>query len=269
MKKQNISNILRKLKLLYYADWMRFYWQKFKNRKTNRDFIKENPTVKLPPDYLIYESFRINYLRYYTESIESSKNIISNFEKHIELKNKKILDWGCGPARIIRHFPNLIGNNCSFYGTDYNKKTIEWNKNNIENVHFNHNSLEAKLPYDDNFFDIIHGLSVLTHLSKKLHYEWFDELYRVLNVGGIMVLTTQGDNFKIKLTDFELLKYNNNELVVRGNVFEGHRTFSAFHPNIFMKKLFQKTSILEHIKIPPQEGWIPQDIWIVKKIEIN
>ena len=265
MKKQDISSILRKFKLLYYADWLRFYGQKFKNRKINKDFKEANPTIKLPPDYLIYESFRINYLRYYTKSKESSKEIISYLEKHIELKDKNILDWGCGPARIIRHFPELINNNCNFYGTDYNKKSIDWNKENIEGVSFNNNSLEAKLPYGNNFFDVIYGLSVLTHLSEKLHYEWFNELFRVLNVNGILLLTTQGDNFKSKITTTELEKYNNNELVIRGNVLEGHRTYSAFHPNKFMEELFSKCEILEHIVLKPQGSWIPQDIWIVKK----
>ncbi len=163
----------------------------------------------------------------------------------------------------------MIGNNCDYYATDYNKKTIEWNKNNIDNVKFNNNSLEAKLPYKDNFFDIIYGLSVLTHLSEKLHYDWFEELYRVLNVGGILWITTQGDNFKSKMTESELIKYNKNEIIVRGNVLEGHRTYSAFHPKKFMEKLFQEAIVLEHVITPPQEGWIPQDIWIVKKNEVN
>ncbi len=85
MKKQNISSLLRKLKLLYFVDWMRFYWQKFKNRKINRKFIIENPTVKLPPDYLIYESFRINYLRYYTKSKDSAVEIVNHFKKYIDI----------------------------------------------------------------------------------------------------------------------------------------------------------------------------------------
>jgi hypothetical protein len=30
-----------------------------------------------------------------------------HFKKHIELQNLAILDWGCGPGRIIRHFKVL------------------------------------------------------------------------------------------------------------------------------------------------------------------
>jgi len=102
-------------------------------------------------------------------------------------------------------------------------------------------------------------------LLEKLHYPWFEELFRVLNKGGFLILTTQGENFKNKMTVTELEHYNNNELVVRGNVLEGHRTYSAFHPIAFMKKLFQKAELLEHVVIPPTKDWNPQDIWIVKK----
>lgn len=82
-----------------------------------------------------------------------------------------------------------------------------------------------------------------------------------------MLLTTQGDNFKLKLTDSELLKYNNNELIVRDKVKEGHRMFSAFHPTVFVEKLFANAEVLEHYAEPiPKEGnWIPQDTWIIRK----
>jgi len=127
--------------------------------------------------------------------------------------------------------------------------------------------LSATLPYEDNFFDIIYGISIYTHLSEELHYEWHRELSRVLNVGGIMFLTTQGDPFKAKLTTKELQQYEKGELVVRGDTKEGHRTFSAFHPPIFMQKLFQNMKIETHIVSQPEKGkWLPQDIWIIRKI---
>ena len=81
-----------------------------------------------------------------------------------------------------------------------------------------------------------------------------------------MYLTTQGDNFKVKLIDAELKKYNDNQLIIRGNVKEGHRTYSAFHPKGFMEKLFYNVTILEHVETRPEKGkWLPQDIWIIKK----
>jgi len=266
MKKGQISNLLRRLGLMYFTDWVRYYMQKFKNRKINRDFKIKYPDVKLPPDYLIYESFQINYQKYYTDSIETVTWLTDHLRKHIELKDKRILDWGCGPGRIIRHLPNVVGNGCEYFGTDYNKKTIDWCVNNLSGIQFNNNSLAAQLPYEDNFMDVIYGISIFTHLSEQLHYDWYTELYRVLKPKGIMFLTTQGDNFKIKLTNAELNKYNDNQLIVRGNVKEGHRTYSAFHPQGFMRKLFSNAEILEHIEIKSETGdWLPQDIWIIRK----
>jgi ubiquinone/menaquinone biosynthesis C-methylase UbiE len=266
MKRGDISRLLRKFRLIYFTDWLRYYIQKYQNRAENRDFKLKNPNVILPPDYLIYESFQMNYKKYYTDGVISAKLMKSLFEKHLELKNKKILDWGCGPSRIVRHFPELIGNNCEYFGTDYNKKTIDWCTKNIKGVQFNHNTLEAKLPYENDYFDVIYGISIFTHLSEKLHYDWYNELYRVLKPNGIMVLTTQGDNFKIKLTDNELENYNKDELIVRGQVKEGHRTYSAFHPKEFMKKLFNNATILEHIeKTNDNPNKPPQDFWIIRK----
>jgi len=266
MKRGQISNALRQLKVLYHVDRLRYYVQSFKNRKANKDFKKQHPDVKLPPDYLIYESYRIHYEKYYVNGRTVAQSFIDLFEKHIELKDKNILDWGCGPGRIIRHLPSLIGNGCSYYGTDYNKRSIDWCSNNLSDIHFNLNTLEAKLPYADNFFDVIYGNSIFTHLSEQLHYDWYAELHRVLKPEGIMLQTTQGDNFIVKLTPAEDKAYANSELVVRGNVKEGHRTYSAFHPKGFMHSLFQNVEILEHIEVPSKDGkWLPQDKWIIKK----
>ncbi|MEN8125900.1 MAG: class I SAM-dependent methyltransferase [Bacteroidota bacterium] len=266
MRKSQISSLLRKFRLLYSADKVNFYIERFKNRKNNAEFIKKNPDINLPPDYLIYESFQIDYKKYFTDSFETAKWLTNHFKKHIDLKEKRILDWGCGPGRIIRHLPKVIGNSCEYYGTDYNKKSIDWCSKYIPNIHFNNNPLQAKLPYEDNFVDIIYGISIFTHLSKKLHYDWYKELFRVLKPQGIMFLTTQGENYKVKLTENELENFNQNDLVVRGNVKEGHRTYSAFHPKEFMNKLFSEVDILEHIETKSEKGkWLPQDIWIIRK----
>lgn len=266
MKKQNLSKFLRNFGLLYYADYARFYVEKFKNRKANQAFKNQNRDVKLPPDYLIYESFQINYEKYYSDGKETAQWLLDHFEKHIDLKEKRILDWGCGPGRIIRHLPKAVGNNCEYYGTDYNKESIDWCTKNLPEIQFNLNPLAAELPYENDFVDAIYGISIFTHLSEQMHIDWYNELYRVLRPGGVMFLTTQGDNFKTKMTEEELNAYQKGQLVVRGNVKEGHRTFSAFHPKEFMMKLFSNAQVLEHIeRKPTSTAWLPQDIWLIKK----
>lgn len=266
MKKGDISNLLRRFGLIYFTDWLRFYHQKYKNIQINSTFKKKHPDVKLPSDYLMYESFQINYYKYYNGGLDMAKWLTDHFKKHIDLKDKRVLDWGCGPGRIIRHLPAVMNNNCAFFGTDYNENSIAWCSKNLPEIQFNKNELTAKLPYNTDAMDVIYGISIFTHLSEQMHYDWFNELHRVLKPGGIMLLSTQGDNFKLKLTEPEVFQYNKGEIVVRGNVKEGHRTYSAFHPNGFMESLFAAVDILEHVvQTSDDKNWVPQDLWIIKK----
>ncbi|WP_232817861.1 class I SAM-dependent methyltransferase [Winogradskyella tangerina] len=259
---------MRQLNLIYLTDLVRFRIQKFKNKDANKVFKQEHPNVNLPPDYLMYESFGINYDNYYNGGLKMAQWLVDHFKKHIDLKDKTILDWGCGPGRIIRHMPDVIGNNCQFFGTDYNAESIKWCSEHLPGIAFNKNNLKAELPYSDHSMDVIYGISIFTHLSEEMHYAWFKELYRVLKPQGIMLLSLQGDNYKPKLTASELARYNEGQLVVRGKVKEGHRTYSAFHPKSFVEDLFKDADILEHIvQTSTNKHWVPQDIWIVRKPE--
>lgn len=265
MNRQQIGRFLRIIGLYKSFDFLRFIIFKIIKYNKNKLFLKENPKVVLPSDYMMYESFQLDYKKYYNDSIISAKEIINKISKYKQFENINILDWGCGPARIIRHFPELLSKtNCSFYATDYNKKTIEWCKNNIKGVNFNHNNLLAQLPYASNFFDIIYGISIFTHLSETMHYEWFNELIRITKEGGIIYLTMHGNAFREKLVENERKIYDAGNIVVRDKVKEGHRTYAAFHPETFVKTLFKGNDILEHIKgsnMPRPQ----QDIWIIRK----
>jgi len=262
----SISGLLRRLGLLTVADTLRFQIVRLKNKQKNSEFRLNNPGLSLPPDYLMYESFQLDYKKYYEDSRQTAIWLKNHFAKYIQLEQKRILDWGCGPGRIIRHLPEVINNGCSFYGTDYNEKSIGWCSANIPDVSFNLNKLEAKLPYEHDFFDVIYGISIFTHLAEAMHHAWFKELYRVLKPGGILFLTTQGANFKVKLDSSEKARFEAGKLVVRGKVKEGHRTFSAFQPKEFMLQLFSEMEVLEHIELEyGKSKVVPQDIWIVRK----
>src|SRR5690554_720032 len=266
MKRGVISNFIRKTGLILWADNFRYQIEKLMSRKKNLDFKNEYPNVLLPPDYLIYESFRLDYRKYYVDGEETAGWLTQLLIRYINLDGVNILDWGCGPGRIIRHLSKFIGEDCTLYGTDYNKKSIEWCAQNLPSISFNNNRLNAVLPYADNFFDIIYGLSVFTHLSEPMHFHWYNELRRILKPDGIFLFTTQGDNFKTKLVKQELNIFEAGKIVVRGAVKEGHRSFSAFHPKKFIEELTGDDIVLEHIEQKPSStGWLPQDIWIVRK----
>lgn len=263
--KAKLSKLLRKYNLLFIADKFRFWINANKNRQKNQEFSRKHPDFIFPPDYLMYESFQINYESYYNSGKSAAEWLVNTAGRYTDFNNVKILDWGCGPARIIRHFPSIVPKNCELYATDYNKNSIEWNIKNIKGVEFNLNGLKAELPYQDDFFDFIYGISIFTHLSEQLHYDWKNELSRVLKKDGILLLSLQGNFFKTILTPQEIEDFDKGKLVVRGKVKEGHRTYSAFHPDEFVKKLFADFEVLEHIDSYNNNGRPEQDIWVLRK----
>ncbi len=265
MNRGDVSNFLRNVGLLHLLDFSRFLIRRAKNKSRNRGFRKNNPTIKIPPDYLLYESFAIDYKAYFEGGIESANDLCKLFSKYKSQKNLNILDWGCGPGRIIRHMPDFFDASCNYYGTDYNSKSISWCSQNIPIIKFSQNDLSPPLNYQDNLFDIIYGISIFTHLSKDMHFEWIKELHRILNKDGILLLTSAGNVFKTKLTQKEIIRFDKGELIIRSKVKEGHRTYTVFHPLGFMQKLFSEFTILEHIEREPVNSYIPQDIWILNK----
>jgi len=260
-----ISIILRKIGLIQFADKIRFFVLFIRTFKSRQVFKEVNPDLVLPPPYYLYETFNLNYFSFYDKSIETAKWLVNFFEKYKKLENINILDWGCGPGRVIRHLPPFIGDSCNCFGTDFNKKYIKWCRNNIPDVTFTLNKLKPPLEYKSNFFDIIYGISIFTHLSEEMHYAWFSELMRILKPEGIIFLTLHGSSFIEKLNDAEKKQFDNGNLVVKGNTKEGHRTFGAFQPETFVRKLIGDNVILEHIPGLINNGKPQQDVWIIKK----
>ena len=230
-----------------------------------RAFKKSNLHAILPPAYFIYETFGLDYEHFYNLSADAAKWLIAYFQKHIVLRNVHILDWGCGPGRIIRHLPALLDKSCRCYGTDYNSKYVNWCTKNIPEVTFLQNSLEPPLAFDNDKFDVIYGISILTHLSEEMHYSWFNELFRVLKPGGILLLSLHGNAFKIKLSEAERKIFNEGRLVVLSKTKEGHRTYGAYHPVVFIQSLAGSNRVVEFEQGGFINGKPQQDIWIFQK----
>jgi len=257
--------ILRELGLIKVFDRVRFYLLFLKAYQKKKAFKKSNPDAVLPPSYFIYETFGLDYEQFYNVSVETAKWLISFFEKHKTLTDVSILDWGCGPGRIIRHLPPLLDKSCRCYGTDYNSRYVKWCAKNIPEVTFKPNNLEPPLPFEKETFDIIYGISIFTHLSEKMHYAWFDELFRVLKPGGILLLSLHGKAFKTKLSEAQKMIFDEGQLVVLSSTKEGHRTYGAYHPAAFVQALAGNNRVVEFVEGGFIKGKPQQDIWIFLK----
>jgi SAM-dependent methyltransferase len=265
--KQKLVFALRRLHLLSFADYIKFTASYFQHLKKNRTFLREHPEVVLPPAYILFESFgKMDYPSWYTESRESAEYYISLIRKHINLKNARICEWGCGPARLLRHFVSLLRDeNPELYGTDYNLKTIAWCSVHIPGIRFSSNRLLPPLEYPDAFFDVVYCVSVFTHLSREAQKLWLEECMRVIKPGGIFLMTVHGDTCSRKLLPDETDEYHESGCVIRGKVKEGKRVFTAYNSPDYMRNVFLAgREIVEHIE---GRGTL-QDIWIVRKTDL-
>ena len=240
---------------------------RLKNSATNKAFKKAHSGAKLPPDFILYESFgKLNYDRYYNGGQETAQWLVDIIGNYHDLNNTVVCEWGCGPGRIIRHLPGILKNKgCTIIGTDYNHDTIEWDKNNLKGISFFENRLAPPLPFETGSIDVLYAISVFTHLSEQMHYAWLEELMRVLKLGGILLFTTHGDSFKDKLMPVEIKLYEEGMLVERSHSTEGKRTYAAFHSPVFVKKLLSNYRLLAHLENTEPQHQYNQDFWIAGK----
>ncbi len=96
-----------------------------------------------------------------------------------------LLDIGCGS------YPLFLMNTqfSKKYGMDQVSENDQFREHNISVVNFN---IEKgnKLPFDDNFFDVITMLAVFEHIEPERLIPVLQEIHRTLKPDGMYILTT-------------------------------------------------------------------------------
>jgi SAM-dependent methyltransferase len=264
--KQKLWRVLRNSGLLSLADRANYLRTIVKYYRRRRLFCAENPGFKVPPRALAFDAYSAPEWNFYKKSGIGTAAFLAEIAGRYLLEQIEVhvLEWGCGPARVIRHIPSAFGANAKVYGSDYNEKTIVWCDQNIPDVHFSLNGLRPPLPFDEGFFDFIYSISVFTHLSEAVSFEWIHELHRIMHSGAVAVISTNGDAVLGSLLPDELESYKSEGILIRGRVQEGKRLFSSFHsPDYLREKLFKDFEVLEF-----GSGKFPytgQDVWVLRK----
>lgn len=138
-----------------------------------------------------FDPFADNYRDLHNDSIKISGEESNYFTKQkIEIistnfneKNIKFLDFGCGDGNSEKFFYDFFPTS-KYFGIDISEKSINIGiKSKNENSNFSLFDGE-KIPYEDNFFDIIIAANVFHHIDFKLHEVLFSEIYRVLKPTG-------------------------------------------------------------------------------------
>lgn len=102
---------------------------------------------------------------------------------------RSILDWGCGSGRLTRYLDMLSKN---VTGVDIDADNLQYCAKTLPGVSFQQVDLYPPTPFADGHFDLVIGLSVLTHLKEAAQDLWLGELRRIVQPGGILLLSVQG-----------------------------------------------------------------------------
>jgi SAM-dependent methyltransferase len=102
---------------------------------------------------------------------------------------RRILDFGCGPGRVISSVANLHPA-ARLSGCDIDAEAIAWARENLGDVaDFRVNPPEPPLPFADESFDLVYAISIFTHLPEEMQWGMLSELRRILRPGGVLLTT--------------------------------------------------------------------------------
>ena len=102
----------------------------------------------------------------------------------------RVLDWGCGAGRVTRYM--LGETSCNVTGADIDPDNIAWCRASYPGARFETVPLRPPTMFDDGEFDLVTGLSVMTHLQEDDQWRWLAELRRITRPGALLFLSVQG-----------------------------------------------------------------------------
>jgi SAM-dependent methyltransferase len=107
-------------------------------------------------------------------------------------EGKRVLDFGCGSGRVLRHFLEEA-QVAEIHGCDIDDASIAWLREHLSPpLHAFRNEEQPGLPFPDDHLDLVWSTSVFPVLTDTWS-GWLCELHRVLRPDGLLIVTFVGE----------------------------------------------------------------------------
>lgn len=100
-------------------------------------------------------------------------------------KSKRLLDFGCGDGSFLVGLADEVNER---YGIDIDDRIITQARSHLPEINFQVLRSEKRIPFKDNFFDVVTLHHVLEHVNSETQV--VKEIYRVLKPGGLFLLAS-------------------------------------------------------------------------------
>lgn len=151
-----------------------------------------------PPGHLIHAISGSSNVDAFITSLPNLRYLVRKYLRMAGLdfnQFETILDFGCGVGRFLFAFESELTENQQLFGCDVSPECAQWCQNNIDFATVKPNNILPPLPFATSQFNLVYAASVFTHLRLDLQYLWTWEVYRVLQPGGILMMTLHGPQF--------------------------------------------------------------------------
>lgn len=228
-------------------------------------------SINLPPAHLMKRQLNNENSSWFRAScFQSYRDLWEPVCKRRDPKSiRTLLDWGCGCGRLITTLLNLSGIP-EVHGCDIDSEAIGWCKDNLSRARFTVNPPVPPTEYPDNFFDLVIGNSVFTHLTRDMQLAWLEEMRRVTAPGGLFLASVHGEfatyfsfpNSRVKNILGEGIYDGLRDANLDGIAPEGYYR-ATFQSQEYTKRVYGKYfEILEYV----ERGWSNyQDLVVMKK----
>lgn len=128
---------------------------------------------------------------YEQQGAETKDAILGLLPDEWSFDGKRVLDFGCGAGRTLRHFL-AEAERAEFWGADIDAPSIEWLQGALcPPLRLWRCWALPPLGLEHGSFDLAWAISVFTHLTDS-SIPWLLELHRLLKPGGLLIATYLG-----------------------------------------------------------------------------
>lgn len=166
------------------------------------------------------------------------QEILQRFVKEIGGR-KPIWDLGCGPGHTVKYLKDL---GVEISGLDLSEKIMGEARNNYPDINFQKGNI-LELEFDDYSIGGIVAFYVIVHFGKEQIEVAFQEIFRVLQPGGVFLFT-----YHIGEETIHLEEFLGKELDIDFMFFS-----TAFINGILKQNGFEKIEVIERDPYPEVE----------------